>query len=329
MALLGEQLQDQSPASLPLFAIAEAKGNRIEKDGGSRIEIPLMIGDSTSGTQLATGYEALNMAVKSPFRKAAFNWFDVEIPIIMSSTDALSNKGESARVDMAKGLIQKALISLKRDINRAFFQGTYWTGNPYTDLRSAYGATTAATSNYLEGVAVASRVSTPGGLAQATYGADGWANQYKDCGASLTLAKLDELMNKCMDESPLGEAPDVIFMSQACYNAFSALAKNVTMPSDIKDRFNFQKGVLREYNGAAVYQTKWLGFTAENPAKPVSAYCFNSTNLKIYNDVDAWFKMTDMVEVPGSSALAAKMKLRMQIVIDNLSGQGLLLDAEA
>ena len=329
LSLLRDQLTDQSPAGLPLFAAVEARGNRIEVDGGSRVELPLMIGDSTTGTQLTTGYEALNMAVKSPFRSAAFEWVDIELPIIMSAVEALSNKGELARVSIAKGLLQKALISLKRDINRAFMAGLSWTTNPYTAIQSPYGATTAASTGWLEGVVLASRQNSVGGLSQLTYGADGWANQYKDCGAALTLAKLDELLNKCMLESPLGEPPDMIFMSSACYNAFSALAKNVTMPSDIKDRFNFQKGVLKEYNGAAVYQDKWLGFTAQNPAKPVSAYCLNSANVKIYNDKDAWFEIGDMVEIPGSSALMSKLKLRFQIVIDSLAGQGLLLDAEA
>ena len=83
------------------------------------------------------------------------------------------------------------------------------------------------------------------------------------------------------------------------------------------------------WRGARIYIDPNLGFTAESPAKPISAYVLSSANIKLYADVDGWFEMGDMLPVPGTAAEAAMVFCRMQLVTGHLASHGVLVDAEA
>ncbi|MCP4729719.1 MAG: hypothetical protein GY872_06545, partial [Roseibacillus sp.] len=88
-----------------------------------------------------------------------------------------------------------------------------------------------------------------------------------------------------------------------------------------------------EFNGAAMFIEPNLGFTGtiargSSTTAPISMYFLNSQLFSCYFDKDAHFEISPMDKVSGYVAMACEMLVRMQICSSNLSGHGILTDAE-
>ena len=81
-----------------------------------------------------------------------------------------------------------------------------------------------------------------------------------------------------------------------------------------------------EFNGATMYIEPNLGFT--NGGVDCSMYFLNSRLFQIYFDRDAKFALGDMETISGYAARSSQIALRMQICTSNLSGHGVLVNAE-
>ncbi len=92
---------------------------------------------------------------------------------------------------------------------------------------------------------------------------------------------------------------------------------------------SLDKGMVGMWRGARIYVDPNLGFTAESPASPVSAYVLTSSNFQLYADVDGWFNMGELLRVPGTMTEAAMVFCRMQMTTGHLASHGVLIDAEA
>jgi hypothetical protein len=325
LQLLRDKLVDNSFISHPLFRAIEAAGNRKMVSGGMRIDQPVMFGSHSSITELTNGFEPVSLAVSDPFTKAQFEWCNFTAPIVLSDVEKLANKGDLAIVNILESKVQNVMIDLKLTVSKRIF-GAAKSTSALTTLQTLNGMTTAAGTGWLEGVAQASQDNVVGGLSKVTYQADNWYNQFQDAAGTLALEDLTQLMINCQVHNPSGDAPDIIFMSQNCYGAFLALIQDqVRYAPDDK----VQGGMVPTWRGAKIYIEPTLGFTAEAPAKAVSAYVLTSSQFALYADTDGWFNMGPMLPVPGTATEAARIMCRMQLVTGSLATHGVLLDAEA
>jgi hypothetical protein len=327
LRLLRDKLVDNSFLAHPLFRAIESAGNLVKVSGGSRIDEPVIFGDHTTITELTgAGFNPVSMAVTDPFNQARFEWANFTQPVILSSIEKLANKGDLAVVNILESKVNNVMLSLKKEVSKAVIANT---STSISGLQTLYGATTAAGTGWLEGVAAASQQNTVGGLSKATYQSKNWFNQFYNSGGSFDLAHLDQIMIDCQVYSPSGDFPDIILMSPKCFAAFQAQQQSYVRYTSESDRSGMDRDMVAMWRGARIYVEPNLGFTAENPAVPVSAYVLSSKQFRLYADVDGWFEMSDMMPVPGTATEAAMVMCRMQLATGHLASHGILLNAEA
>tara|TARA_R110002050_G_scaffold82172_3_gene175940 strand:+ start:1887 stop:2903 length:1017 start_codon:yes stop_codon:yes gene_type:complete len=327
LRLLRDKLVDNSFLAHPLFRAIEASGNLVKVSGGSRIDEPVIFGDHTTITSLTgAGFNPVSMAVSDPFNQARFEWANFTQPIILSAIEKLANKGDLAVVNVLQSKVSNVMLSLKKEVSKQVIAGT---STSITGLETLYGATTAAGTGWLEGVAQANQQNTVGGLAKTTYRAQNWYNQFFNSGGNFSLAHLDQLMIDCQVFNPAGEFPDIILMSPKCFAAFQAQQQSYVRYTSETDRGGLDRDMVAMWRNARIYVDPNLGFTAENPAVPVSAYVLSSSQFRLYADVDGFFEMSDMMPVPGTATEAAMVMCRMQLATGHLASHGVLLNAEA
>tara|TARA_R100001460_G_scaffold2544_7_gene8174 strand:+ start:555 stop:1571 length:1017 start_codon:yes stop_codon:yes gene_type:complete len=327
LRLLRDKLVDNSFLAHPLFRAIESAGNLVKVNGGSRIDEPVIFGDHTTITSLTgAGFNPVSMAVSDPFNQARFEFANFTQPIVLSSIERLANKGDLAVVNVLESKVSNVMLSLKKEVSKQVIAGT---STSITGLETLYGATTAAGTGWLEGVAQASQQNTVGGLAKTTYRAQNWYNQFFNSGGNFALAHLDQLMIDCQIHNPAGAFPDIILMSPKCFAAFQALQQSQVRYTSEGDRTSLDRDMVAMWRGARIYVEPNLGFTAENPAVPVSAYVLSSSQFRLYADTDGFFEMSDMMPVPGTATEAAMVMCRMQLATGHLASHGVLLNAEA
>ena len=326
LQLLRDKLVDNSYIAHPLLAALDAGGSIIKVSGGARVEIPLVFGDHSSITELTNGFEPVSMAVTDPFQTAKFEYSNFTQPIILSAVEKAANKGDLAVVNILESKMKNVMLGLKKEVSKQVIRGNSST---LTTMQTLNGMTTAAGTGWLEGIATNTQQNTVGGLAKATYRGNNWFNQFFDSGAAFALSHLDQVMIDCQIRNPSGEFPDIILMSPKCFAAFQAKQQSFVNYVSASDRESLDRDMVAMWRGARIYVEPNLGFTAQNPAKPVSAYVLSSSNFQLYADTDGFFEVGDMMPVPGTATEAAMVFCRMQLVTGHLASHGVLLDAEA
>tara|TARA_R110000822_G_scaffold58002_2_gene145396 strand:- start:1949 stop:2974 length:1026 start_codon:yes stop_codon:yes gene_type:complete len=330
LPILRDKYVDSGFLSHPLFTAIDRAGNLVKVQGGSRIEQPVVLGSHSSITQYSNGFEPMNMAITDPFQRGIFDWAEFSAPIVLSRSEQLSSRGDRAMVSILDAKMKNVMLDMKKQVSLQIFKGT---SAILTDLQTLNGMGTSASAvvatGWLEGVAQASQVNTVGGLSKSTFQADGWYNPIEDAGGTLTLAHLDGLMNSAMVNSPSGKAPDMIFMSLNCYNAFLALVQNAVQYVSVEGYKGLSSEMVATWRGAKIYIEPNLGFTGATPAKAISAYALSSDSFALYTDSDAYFAVGDLEKNPGSETFATSVYCRMQLVTSHLASHGVLLDAEA
>jgi hypothetical protein len=326
LQLLRDKLIDNSFLSHPLFRAIESAGNLVKVSGGLRVEQPVIFGDHSSITELNNGFEPVSMAVTDPFQTAKFEYSNFTQPIILSAVEKAANKGDLAVVNILESKMKNVMLGLKKEVSKQVIRGNSTT---LTTMQTLNGMTTAAGTGWLEGIATNTQQNTVGGLAKATYRGNNWFNQFFDSGANFALSHLDQLMIDCQIRNPSGEFPDLIFMSPKCFAAFQAKQQSFVNYVSADGRDSLDRDMVAMWRGARIYVEPNLGFTAQSPAKPVSAYVLSSSNFQLYADTDGFFEVGDMMPVPGTATEAAMVFCRMQLVTGHLASHGVLLDAEA
>jgi len=329
LQLLRDQLIDNSFVSHPLFRAIEQNGGLVKVSGGARVEQSLIFGDHSSITQLSDGYDPVSLAVTDPFYTAKFEYANFVQPVILTAIEKLANKGDLAVVNILKSKMENVMLSLRREVNRTIIQGPAYSGSKLTDLQTFNGMTTAAGTGWFEGVAQASQQNVVGTLSKVTHQSQNWYNQFYDSGGAFDLSHLDQLFIDCQARNPAGSPPDIILMSPKCFGAFQAQQQSYVRYTSESDRGGLDKDMVGMWRGARIYMDPNLGFTAQSPAKAVSAYVLSSSNFKLYADQDGWFNVSDLMPVPGTAVEQASVLCRMQLVTGHLASHGVLLDAEA
>jgi hypothetical protein len=334
--LLDEEV-DQLYQATPLLDKMRERGGVVTYDGGQKLNVPLILEEHSSITQLDSGYEPVNLAVKDALRQAEFNWCDFVAPIVITRSEELSNKGERAIIDIAEARMKSVMGALKREVekqilaNASSILSNLNTFNGMDDAVAGGADGGGSTTGFFENRAFGSQTAgTVGGLAKSTFSR--LQNQYGTAGNSLAISDMTDLYINCQLNTPDGSAPDLIICSPQFYKAYKQLLFNQERYIDEKVLDGGRLALA--FNGAMVVATPFLGSDVQNPsATPtgdciISAYFLNTRYMKLGFDSAAQFEMDDFEHVSGYASRSANVYTRMQVYFEHLASQGILVDAE-
>ena len=335
--LLDEEV-DQLYQATPLLDKMREGGGVETYDGGQKLDVPLILEEHSSITQLDSGYEPVNLAVKDSLRTASFTWCDFVAPIVITKSEELSNKGERAIIDIAEARLKSVMGALKREVEKQILNNSssvLSNLNTFNGLSAADGGGGSggnSTAGFFDNVAFGSQTAGTniGGLSKATF--PRLNNQWVDAANALDIEKMTELYIDCQLNTPDGSAPNLIICSPRFYKAYKEKLYN-------QERFIDEKvldgGKLAlAFNGAMVCPTPFLGADAQTatgtPAgnEIISAYFLNTKYMKIAFDSAAQFEMEDFESVSGYASRSANIYTRMQVYFSHLASQGIMTDAE-
>jgi hypothetical protein len=341
LRILRDREVDNTFRTVPLLDAVQKAGNVEKVNGGSKVDHPVILTEHSSITQLATGYESVNLAVKDPLRTASFDWCDFVAPVVVTEKEQLSNKGDRAVIRIAEARLKSVMGMLKREWEKQTVAGT---STILTELNTLNGMGTAAVgafpltpielTGFFNHEAFGSQnTNTVGGIRKADF-TGSWQNQVSDVGgtfgASAGLLAMSRLMIESSTYTPEGDI-DIILASPKSYEQYRNSLAQLERYSSMEQMKSTagRLGIL--YNGAMMYIEPNLGFrwNGGGANDDVSMYFLNSKLFSVYFDRDAFFEMGKMERISGYAAMSSNIMTRSQLCISNLSGHGVLIGAEA
>lgn len=347
LRILRDREVDNTFRAIPLLDAVQRAGNVEQSDGGQKVDCPTILTEHSNITQLSTGYEAVNLAVRDPLRTATYNWCDFVAPIVLTEKEQLSNKGDRAVIKIAEARLKSVMGMLQREYCKQVVAGT---STVLTELESLNGATQSGVraNGWFDTIAFGAQSATVGGISKLAY-QQSWQNQFVNCALDIggsgggtydpTGAQLFQAMTRVLIDSqiyaPEGEV-DIILASPNSYELYknSLFAQErYTSMSEERDMAG-KLGLL--FNGAMMYIDPNLPITGVDyvdgagPASngKISMYFLNSKLFNVYFDKDAYFELGDYERISGYAAMAANIMVRTQITTANLSGHGVIMNGE-
>ncbi len=325
LRILRDREVDNTFKAIPLLTAIEKLGNVEQVDGGQKVDHPVILTEHSSITQLATGYESVNLAVKDPLRTASFDWCDFVAPVVLTKKEELSNKGERAIIRIAEARLKSVMGMLKREWCKQTVRGNSTILSELNTLEGDSNLT-----GFLNSAAFGSQTAnTIGGIAKSSF-TSSWQNQVATAGGNFDsngLQAMSQLMIQTQLYAPEGDV-DIILASPLSFEEFRAKLTALERYSSIEQMRDTVGRLGLLYNGAMMYVEPNLGFTATGGAI-YSMYFLNSKLFTVYFDRDAYFEVGDMERISGYAASASNVLVRTQLATSNLSGHGLLQNAEA
>jgi hypothetical protein len=322
LRILRDKEVDNTFRAIPLLAAVQRLGNVEQVDGGSYIDSPVILTDHSTITQLTTGYEAVSLAVKDPMRTASYSWCDATAPVVITRKEELSNKGERAIVRIAEARLKQTMGMFKREICKQVIAGS---STILTDLQTLNGLDGA--TGWFEELAFGSQTNTVGGIAKSGFPTS-WQNQVQNGSfAANGLKKMQQLLIDVQQYAPEGDV-DLILASPISYGLYKDELQQLERYTSATEERNMAGKLALQFNGAEMYIEPNLGFTGSGGTNKMSMYFLNSVLFNVYFDRDAQFELGDMETISGYAAMSAQIALRMQVCTSNLSGHGILINAE-
>lgn len=309
------------------FLDAARKHGGIEKeDGGIKIQRPLSIAEHSSITQLPTGYEPVSLAVRDVLQPAVYDWCDFTAPIVVTKKEELENSGEKAIVKIVEARMRSVMSMLRRELNKQILAGNS------TILTTMNTLSPAATAGFFEVETKATQSHTVGGVSKATFNVPGWTNQIFDVGAAFGtdgIRGMQALYIGANSVSPMGDVNTVLLSENAMANYRRALFQQERY---INEKTLDGGRMSLAFAGAAVEQDLELGFSATSVAfaktAPVSGYMLNFNGIKLVLHKDADFAVSPFEHVAGTTARAAQLYVKTQLIADHLGSCGVLFDGD-
>lgn len=304
--------------------------NGIEyEDGGIKIQRPLSIAEHSQITNLPTGYEAVNLAVKDVLQPAIYEWADFTAPIVITKKEELENKGEKAIVKIVEARMRSVMGMLRRELNKQILRGN---STILTTVNTLNGDANA--NGFLEAETKTTQNNVVGGVSKATYNVNGWTNQVFDVGGLFGtdgIRGMQQIAIQANTVTHMGEVNCVLLSEAAMANYRRALFQ--------QERFINEKtldgGRMQlAFGGAVVEQDLELGFNYTSAsfnggvAAPLSGYFLNFDGVKICMHKDADFAVSPFEHISGTTARAAQLYVKMQLIADHLGSCGILFDGD-
>lgn len=296
--------------------------NGIEyEDGGIKIQRPLSIAEHSQITNLPTGYEAVNLAVKDVLQPAIYEWSDFTAPIVITKKEELENKGEKAIVKIVEARMRSVMGMLRRELNKQLLAGS---SSILTTVNTLNGS---KTGGFLEAVAKASQNNTVGGVSKASYPVNGWLNQFADVNNAFGadgIRLMQQMAIQANTVTHMGEIQCVLLSENAMANYRRALfAQERYINEKTLDGGRMQLA----FGGAVVEQDLELGYTDDDGTE-ISGYFLNFDGVKLCMHKDADFAVSPFEHISGTTARAAQLYVKMQLIADHLGSCGVLANAD-
>lgn len=304
--------------------------NGIEyEDGGIKIQRPLSIAEHSQITNLPTGYEAVNLAVKDVLQPAIYNWADFTAPIVITKKEELENQGEKAIVKIVEARMRSVMGMLRRELNKQILRGNS------TILTSVNTLNGAVLGGFLEAEnkgATGNQDNSVGGISKQTYNTtNGWQNQVFDVAKAFGtngIRGMQQLAIEANSVTHMGEI-NCVLMSEACMANYrrALFAQERYINEKTLDGGRMQLA----FGGAVVEQDLELGFdytSTDFGAGKLSAYFLNFDGVKLCMHKDADFAVSPFEHISGTTARAAQLYVKMQLIADHLGSCGVLFDAD-
>lgn len=321
LRVLARDAKDSTFRAIALLDAVRSAGNIEEVSGGSYVDIPLVLTDHSTITQLSNGYESVSLAVKDVMRTGSSIWCDAVAPIVITKKEELSNRGERALVKIAETRMKQVVGMLQREVNKQIVAGN---STILTDLNTLNGA---VTGGFLHAAAFGAQSGLVQGVQKSTFPTS-YQNQWKDAGGNLTIAEMQELLVQTKVFGPEGDV-DIILASPLSYSAYRSLLEDNERYTSIKEMQDMSGRLALVFGGAPVYIEPSLVGVLASDGKALSQYYLNSKLFNLYTDPDAFFEVEAMQSIPGYASMAANIMVRSQLTASNLSGHGLLTDGNA
>ena len=306
-----------------LDGVRKAGGVETES-GGIKIQRPLSIQEHSTITQLATGYEPVSLAVNDVLRPAIYDWADFTAPIVVTKKEELENSGEYAIVKIVEARMKSVMGMLRRELNKQVLAGS---SAVLTSLNTLNGdsAGVGSATGFFEPLAVGTQINVVGGVSKATFQTTpGWQNQFVNIGgAGLTgLSQFYDAYIAANSVAPSGDISHFI-MSPALLAAYR---NQLFAQERFIDSTKLDGGRMAlAFNGAIAEQDPEMGFNC-SVAGNVDGYMLNYDGIKLIFHSDADFAVSPFEYISGTTARAAQLYVKCQLVADFLGGQAMLIN---
>tara|TARA_R100000322_G_scaffold160283_1_gene121666 strand:- start:2967 stop:4010 length:1044 start_codon:yes stop_codon:yes gene_type:complete len=336
MRILLDEAVDQLFEAVPLLSKMRERGGVVTYDGGQKLDVPAILEEHSSITQLSSGYEPVNLAVKDVLRNMSYEWCDFVAPVVITKSEELSNKGERAIIDIAEARMTSVMGMLQREVEKQVLANA---SSILTNLGTFNGLSQSTSGGntsggFFDNQAFGSQTGSVGGLSKGTFAR--LQNQFADSNAGFATTGIQDMTNLYLDcqlNTPDGSAPDLIICSKQFYTEYKDLLQNQERYIDEKVLDGGRLALA--FNGAMLHADPFLGSSVQIPGSTatnegiISAYFLNTKYIKIGFDSAAQFEMDDFKDISGYVSRSANIFTRMQIYVQHLASQGLLVDAEA
>lgn len=298
------------------------------EDGGTKIQRPLALSEHSSVTALQTGYESVSLAVSDVMQPAIYDWADFAAPIVITQKEELENKGEKAIVNILEARMRSVMGTFRRGINKQILANS--ASAVFVGLNSLNGGvTTGSATGFLEDDAVLSQTNIVGGISKATYAAlPGWQNGVGTASGAFGtngLRVMAAIWTYCDSRAPMGSIDAIIASESAFANYKRSLQANERYV-DLKALDGGRMAL--SFNGAPVVQDLEMPATAGASSKPFSMYFLNFSALKLVVHKDADFAISPFSAISGTTARAAQLYWKGQLIADHLASEGVLYDGD-
>jgi len=334
LRILRDREVDNTFRTIPLLDAVKAKGNIEKTNGGSKVNHPVILAEHSSITQLSTGYESVNLAVKDPLRTAEFDWCDFVAPVVVTEKEQLTNKGDRAVIRIAEARLKSVMGMLQREFCKQIVKGN---SSVLTELNTLNGSGSkdgtvvvpAKSTGFLNFEPFGDQLGSVGGINKADF-KESWQNQIADVAGNFTnngLLKMSNLMIKTQTYAPEGEV-DIILSSPSSYEQYRNQLQDKERYASMEQMRGLSGKLGLLYNGAMMYIEPNLGFKDATDTHDISMYFLNSKLFNLYFDQDAFFEMGEMKAISGYAAMSSNIMTRTQLAISHLAGHGVLINAE-
>ena len=311
---------DQLFKTTPLLDHMNRSGGIRIVDGGQKVDQPLILSEHSSITQLSSGYEPTNLAVKDVLQNATFDFADYVAPVVITRKEELSNSGPRAIVDIAEARLKSTMGMFKREWEKQAVAGT---SSVLTEMLTLNGSD--SNTGFLEARLIGAQTNAVGGLSKTAF--RDLENQYVDAAGAFagnSTALLTDLFIAAQQRTP-DTTPDRILASEAMYKLYKVdlFAKERYINEQTLD-----SGKLAlAFHGAMMYVDPNL--PASSGATQISAYMLNTKHIKCIFDSRANFTLGDFQKLSGYTSRSADVMLRTQLCFDHLLSSGVLGRAES
>jgi len=310
---------DQLFKTTPLLDHMNRNGGVRIVDGGQKVDQPLILSEHSSITQLSSGYEPTNLAVKDVLQNASFDFADYVAPVVITRKEELSNSGPRAIVDIAEARLKSVMGMFKREWEKQAVAGN---SGIMTEMLTLNGSD--SNTGFLEARLIGAQINDVGGLAKSSF--RDLENQYVDAAGSFagnSTALLTELFIAAQQRTP-DTTPDLILASEAMYKLYKV---DLFANERYINEQTLDSGKLAlAFHGAMMYVDPNL--PASSGATQISAYMLNTKHIKCIFDSRANFTLGDFQKLSGYTSRSADVMLRTQLSFDHLLSSGVLGRAE-